>query len=57
MKLKYCPSCKKYTLKENCDCDKKTKSAHYKFVKTKTITKSPVSLSLKPSHIPHQNQA
>lgn len=36
MKLKYCSSCKKYTLKDNCPkCNKKTKSAHYKFVKVK----------------------
>ena len=34
MKLKKCPSCKKYTLKDTCvRCDKKTKDAHYKFLK------------------------
>ena len=36
MKLKKCPSCKNYTLKEICTtCKKKTKEAHYKFVKIK----------------------
>lgn len=36
MKLKYCSSCKTYTLKNKClKCNKETKSAHYKFVKVK----------------------
>lgn len=38
MKLKKCGSCKNYTLKEKCSkCKEKTKDAHYKFVKIKTI--------------------
>ncbi|MBU2616106.1 MAG: hypothetical protein KKC19_03305 [Nanoarchaeota archaeon] len=40
-KLKKCPECKKYTLKESCSkCKKETKDAHYKFVRTKNSTKS-----------------
>ncbi len=34
MKLKKCPKCSNYTLKNSCPkCKQKTKSAHYKFVK------------------------
>ena len=34
MKLKFCNSCKTYTLKEICfKCKSKTKDAHYKFIK------------------------
>lgn len=34
MKLKKCPSCKKYTLKLFCEkCKCKTKDAHYKFIR------------------------
>jgi len=34
MKLKVCPNCKNYTLKESCEsCKEKTKDAHYKFLK------------------------
>jgi len=33
MKLKKCPECKNYTLKENCSkCNSRTKDAHYKFL-------------------------
>ncbi|MFW6233676.1 MAG: nucleolar RNA-binding Nop10p family protein [Nanoarchaeota archaeon] len=40
MKLKKCTSCKEYTLKNNCSkCNKKTSSAHYKFIKIKSIKK------------------
>lgn len=43
MKLRKCPECEKYTLKENCkNCKEKTKNAHYKFIR-KTKTTSPVS--------------
>lgn len=36
MKLKKCLYCNIYTLKENCPkCKRKTKEAHYKFVKIK----------------------
>lgn len=43
MKLKKCPECNTYTLKELCPkCKCKTKDAHYKFVKLKS-TKSPAS--------------
>ncbi|MAG07815.1 ribosome biogenesis protein [Candidatus Pacearchaeota archaeon] len=32
MKLRKCPSCNNYTLKENCSkCKLKTEEAHYKF--------------------------
>jgi len=41
MKLKICPSCKKYTLKDICpECKTKTKIAHYKFVKVRNAPKS-----------------
>lgn len=41
MKLKKCPECKKYTLKELCPkCDSKTKDAHYKFIKVRDAPKS-----------------
>ncbi|MBT4257995.1 hypothetical protein HOD88_02340 [archaeon] len=41
MKLKKCPSCNSYTLKENCNkCKIKTKEAHYKFIKIKNAPKS-----------------
>lgn len=34
MKLKKCPTCRTYTLKENClKCGSKTIDAHYKFIK------------------------
>jgi rRNA maturation protein Nop10 len=37
-KLKKCESCKIYTLKEKCpECGQKTKDAHYKFVKIKSV--------------------
>lgn len=36
MKLKTCPSCNKYTLKDSCSkCKKHSKDAHYKFIKPK----------------------
>ncbi len=36
MKLKKCPKCKTYTIKENCDiCNEKSKDAHYKFLNLK----------------------
>jgi len=36
MKLKICPTCKKYTLKENCiKCNSNTQEAHYKFIHLK----------------------
>ncbi len=39
MKLKKCPTCNSYTLKNNCSkCKKKTSDAHYKFVKAHKIT-------------------
>ena len=35
-KLKKCPFCKNYTLKDTCPkCNKSTKEAHYKHVKIK----------------------
>lgn len=35
-KLKKCPHCNTYTLKEKCPkCSKETKEAHYKFIKIK----------------------
>lgn len=37
MKLKKCPNCKRYTLKDSCPkCESKSKNAHYKWVKIKT---------------------
>lgn len=36
MKLKKCPSCNSYTLKDDCPkCKNKTSDAHYKFIKIK----------------------
>lgn len=36
MKLKKCPKCKTYTLKNDCKkCKEHNKSAHYKFIKIK----------------------
>ncbi|MBW6442602.1 hypothetical protein K0A97_02360 [Patescibacteria group bacterium] len=36
MKLRKCPSCKTYSLKETCNkCKGKTSIAHYKFIKIK----------------------
>ncbi|MEM4325750.1 MAG: nucleolar RNA-binding Nop10p family protein [Candidatus Pacearchaeota archaeon] len=36
MKLRKCPSCKKYTLRETCSlCSTKTSIAHYKFLVSK----------------------
>ena len=41
MKLKKCPVCKKYTLKDLCPkCGLKTKEAHYKFIKIKNAPKN-----------------
>ena len=41
MKLKKCPKCKIYTLKDNCPkCKKTSKDAHYKFLKLKDAPKS-----------------
>ncbi|MBU0894062.1 MAG: RNA-protein complex protein Nop10 [Nanoarchaeota archaeon] len=41
MKLKKCPSCSTYTLKDTCPkCKKQTKSAHYKFVKVKDVSQN-----------------
>lgn len=41
MKLKKCPKCKTYTLKENCPkCESKSKDAHYKFLKLRDAPKS-----------------
>ena len=38
MKLKKCKECGTYTLKEKCPkCNKKTKDAHYKFVKVRDV--------------------
>jgi len=40
MKLKKCGDCETYTLKENCPkCNKKTKDAHYKFIRIKDAQK------------------
>ncbi len=40
-RLKKCPSCKEYTLHEECkNCKTKTKEAHYKFLKTKGLDNS-----------------
>ncbi|VVB80062.1 Nucleolar RNA-binding protein, Nop10p family [uncultured archaeon] len=34
MKLRKCPKCKEYSLKENCKkCKLPTEDAHYKFIK------------------------
>ena len=34
MKLKKCPNCKLYSIKEKCKgCQTETKDAHYKFLK------------------------
>lgn len=36
MKLKKCPECNSYTLKETCpNCNSKSKDAHYKFLNLK----------------------
>ena len=41
MKLKKCPECKTYTLKDSCSkCKSKTKEAHYKFVKIRDAPKT-----------------
>jgi rRNA maturation protein Nop10 len=41
MKLRKCPSCKKYTLKEKCKrCDLESKEAHYKFIKIRNAPKN-----------------
>jgi RNA polymerase subunit RPABC4/transcription elongation factor Spt4 len=41
MKLKKCPKCNIYTLKEICSkCGSKTKEVHYKFIKIKDAPKS-----------------
>ena len=40
MKLKKCPKCNKYTLKDSCDkCNNKTSGAHYKFIKIRDAPK------------------
>jgi recombinational DNA repair protein RecR len=45
MKLKKCPNCKSYTLKEICKkCNEKTKDAHYKFLRLKDAPKSDTSI-------------
>jgi len=45
MKLKKCPKCNSYTLKEICSkCNLETKSAHYKFLKLKDAPKSKISI-------------
>ena len=37
-KLKKCPSCNIYTLKEICSkCKKPAKDAHYKYIRTKKV--------------------
>jgi len=42
MKLKKCPLCKSYTLKDVCPkCGNKTSPAHYKFVKIPDV-KNPI---------------
>jgi len=39
-KLKKCPKCNTYTLKQTCPkCKTETKSAHYKFIKIKNAPK------------------
>ncbi|MCA9487404.1 MAG: hypothetical protein KC516_00405 [Nanoarchaeota archaeon] len=41
MKLKKCPKCDSYTLKENCNkCKSKSKEAHYKFIKVRDAPSS-----------------
>jgi len=41
MKLKKCPTCSIYTLKDSCPkCNKKSKDAHYKFVKIRNAPSS-----------------
>jgi len=41
MKLKKCPPCKEYTLKENCSiCNSPSKEAHYKYIKIRDAPKS-----------------
>jgi rRNA maturation protein Nop10 len=41
MKLKKCPKCNSYNLKEICrKCKEKTKDAHYKFLNLKDAPKS-----------------
>lgn len=43
MKLKKCPNCNEYTLKENCEkCKTDSKDAHYKYIKIKDAPKSDV---------------
>jgi len=38
MKLKKCPECSAYTLKEICPkCNKPCSEAHYKFIKIKDV--------------------
>jgi len=42
MKLQKCPACGEYNLTETCknpNCKKQTKSAHYKFLKTRSLKK------------------
>jgi len=44
MKLKKCPLCNTYTLKEKCPkCNSQTKDAHYKFIKLKDAKENPFS--------------
>lgn len=41
MKLKKCPTCSKYTLKDICSkCNEKSKDAHYKFLKIRDAPKT-----------------
>ena len=41
MKLKKCPKCDNYSLKEGCNkCEIKNKEAHYKYIKIKDAPKS-----------------
>jgi recombinational DNA repair protein RecR len=45
MKLKKCPVCNNYTLRETCKkCGKKTKESHYKFINIKDAPKSDISI-------------
>lgn len=45
MKLKFCKSCKIYTLKENCDeCNSKASDAHYKFIKIRDAPKTDINI-------------
>jgi len=45
MKLKKCPECESYTLKEICSkCKTSSKDAHYKFLKLKDAPKSDVNI-------------